>query len=785
MRAAGSAALAVVAPLVLLAAAFASLSAAQPWKPTPRVLDLDAKLASGPSDIVVLGSSFGFTDTHPPSLAAGLGQPQLSTKVLTVPGSSSPVWYATLKGRVIDAGLRPRLVLVVANMGALMQGRVDDAGQALLAEQLAAPDSALATKAGMIAPNDLWAALYRQRGRLRDAWRDGFRGGGVAALFGDAALADEAAETLFAKQTTQGMDVSARVLPGIDRAAALAEDVNLGVGLEVPTATFLPELAAAAHSIGAELVVALPPTQSSHPAGQRLSAAGETAVVAWAREAGVGWVDLRDEVYPSTAFRDGRHMTRQGAVRFSTSLGAALLEINALEGPVQPPATPPSVTRSGATSWPALAATGQMQTGCQVRINVPHLPPLGAASLRSAGIAAQSPLRVWSGTDALEQALGRAAVIEGCSGRWVPSGKGFLVGLAAEGGGLPRLELAGDAVLPPAGGLPATAWVYPGGALTWAWKEPLGAGPHSVETWVTPVGEGFGGGDAEIVLSAGTSRVALEESHDGVWHARLDLPEGGGTEVQLSAGGAAPFVWVGALTILGGDRPVSLVRESPARTVAIFAAPPTYAAPAPSVAQVPMPPRAGMGRFQVGTVDAVGCLRWEVTEDGAALPSLRAPQVRPFRTGTKTLRAEDSVYYSSSDGTPVASNGRTYRLRYREDRRCGRAQWLLDGDQLDQTLDARALRGLLGPPRLLTLSAKSDTELTADTKVRVELRRGEELVLERVLDGAALHDGVDLPLDLPAPGWFSLRVKADPGSPDLLLDGTVSDGMPAAAAPSE
>jgi hypothetical protein len=786
LRSAGGRLLAVLCPLVVLGTAWTVLRTVEPWHASDRVVAFNAALAETPPDVVVLGSSYARADTDPDALAEGLGAPGLRTVVLAVPGSSSAVWYAALKGRVVDAGLQPRLVLVVANMGSLMQGAVDDAGQALLAEQLPVGDAALAERAGMLAASDTWGTLFRHRSRLRDPWRERFRGGLVAAIFGDASLAEAASTRVFAAQARDGMEVHARVMPGVGQPAmgatagagsvAEAGGMDLAAGLDDPDATFLPHLSALARATGAQFVVALPPTHPSHPAGQRLSPAGEARVLAWARQAGIGWIDLREAPLPPSAYSDGRHMTHEGSVAFSALLGTALRDIDALEGPVRAPEPPAEVTRTGAPEWTAFQPAKSVQDGCLYRLEFPGLPPLSADQLHAAAAPAQSPLRVWSGDEELAPAASRSAVTEGCTGKWTTAGKGLLVSVSAAGAPPPRLTAAGEAVLP-AGTLPATAWVYPAGALEWSWRDDLGPGPRVVEVSVTPVGTGAG----EIVLTSGSARVPLRES-DGTWKGLLPLPEGGPLAVRLEAAPDAPFAWVGSLTVTIGGVPLHAIRAAAPHSVALFATPPTYARAPSAVAQLAMPGKAGMGRFLVDAVDSTGCLRWEVTENGTALPGLVVPRALPFRKSTRTLRHGDSVYYSSEDGTDVARNGRTYALRYRQDRRCGQAQWLLADDKLAATFGPRELRGLLGPPRWVRLAAVSDAELTDDSRVGFTFLRGGETVLAVELGAGALRTGVDLELPAATATGFELplllTVQADPHGPDLLLDGTLWDGPP-------
>ncbi len=766
-----AAALAAAGPAVVLALAWRTLSEAEPWEPSERVRGFEAALDAAPPDIVVLGSSYALADTDPAALAAAMGNPELRTVVLSVPGSASAVWYATLKGRVFDRGVHPRLVLVVGNMGAMMQGAVDDSGQARLREQLPAGDAALTAKAGMIRADDRLGLAFRQRARLRDGWREQFREGAVAALFGDGSLAATAAETVFAAEARDGMEQRGGLLPGVGGAAA---EIDLARGNDDPVQSFLPELAALAQANGARFVVALPPTHSSRPAGQWLSADGEALALTWARAAAAGWVDLRDRTYPPTAFSDGRHMSREGAGTFSTELGEALLTIHALEGPLRPPDPPVVVTRSGVP--PALTPARVANDGCLYRLDLPALPPLAADALFLAGAPARSPLQVESGGTLLTEAPGRAAVVAGCTGKWTLAGSTLLASVADPAAPAPEVHLAPEARLP-AGERPATSWVYPGGGLSWAWRPEPGRGAGTIELKLHPAGEGAGA----FFLAAGGRRERL--SFDGeALVGRIVLQEEDAS-VSVEAEADAPFALVASLTRTRGADVDFFVRETAPRSVALFATAPSYAAPPPAAVQIPLPADGATGRFLVDAVDEIGCLRWEVTEGDTLLPSLVLRMPVPPRKGPKTFRAGDSVYFRSSDESDVERNGRTYRLRYRAERRCGLSQWLLAGDVLTQTFDTRALRGLLGPVRALRLQASSDSELSDEIQLHMEVTRGKTVLHDQPVGAGALAAGFVVAWPAPATiaearAPLTLRLTADPLGPDLLLDGTLSDRAP-------
>ena len=567
----GCALAAVAGPLVLSGLAFRSLSAPLPWAPSLRVQAQDAAVRRDP-DVVVLGSSYALSDIAPARLAAALGQPGLEVALLATPGSPSAVWYAALHERVYAAGGRPRLVLVVATMGTLLQGVVPSGAVRHLREQGVRLTGALAAKAGVPAADDAVATALAQRATLRDAALAPFRSGLVGLLYGGdgATTADAASATVFAAQQAAGASAPGRLLPVVEEGDD-DPDANFRSTVDDPAESFLPELVTLARAHGAQVVVVLPPTAAGHLVGQYTSPAAEDATLRWAHAHGIGWVDLRDAAYPTSAFRDGRHMNARGAARFSDEAGAALVELGALAGAVRPPDLPATATREPAPPHPGLIPAATRADTCRRQWLLAALPPIDTASLFADGAGGITPLRVRSGEATLAPAAKWSDVTAGCTGTWGLNGRSLRVSLPSDAAPEPVLGLADEAPLR-AHGRPPSWWVYPGGALRWDWPTAPLAGRVRVDVRVHPVGAGSGA----FTLDAGPDTVVLTRDvrGDHVGSVELAAP----TSLRVRSTADAPFALVTTLGLTDPQRTVYVVRPVEGRTVA---APIVVAAGAP------------------------------------------------------------------------------------------------------------------------------------------------------------------------------------------------------------
>lgn len=765
-------------PVAVVVGAGLVLARPAEWTPSLRVQAQDAEVLARRPDVVVLGSSYAVTDTDPQALAAALGDPAPTVSVLGVPGSPSAVWYAVLRERVYGNGASPRLVVLVASMGTLMQGRVPEGTARLLVEQGGELDAPSARKAGLPSPDDTIATVRAQRARLRDAWVAAFRAVPTSLVFGVGHdVAEAAADEVFAAQASAGAGAPARSLPVVE-APDDDPEVSFAAALDDPAASFLPEIVALARSRGAEVAVAFPPTQSGKGAGQWASPAGEAAALRWAHDHGVGWVDLRDRTPPPSHFRDRRHMTPRGAATFSAELGAALRDLGGLAAPLRPPDLAPAAERVSPGGPPTFPPAAASTDGCAYSARFPELPPLDDAALFLGGLGAASPLQVTVAGVALDRAARRSELNEGCTGTWSFTAPRLAVSLPAADAPRPVLALTPEFPIRRAG-LPPTWWLYPGGGGRWSWAEPPTAGATEVEVELRTLGAGEGG----YRLRVGDQTVVLTSAADGAWSARLRT-EVAPSGVTVEADADAPYALVTALRLQAGSRAVSVVAPAGPRAVSLLGATTPWPDPPPATGELAAD-SADRGWFRVPHDDRAACLPYEVTEDGVARPGQIQTRPVAYRPAvTRTQLVGDRVWFRSSDGRPIAGNESRYALRYRADRACGSAHWLYPGDTIPIEVGARELGALLGPPRALVLHGTPTQDDGGAVSVRVE--SGGVEVARGAAPLAQLAAGWSLALPAPAslaaaraPLRVTLSLPA--GGAAVVTEAQLLDAPPASA----
>ena len=421
-------------------------------------------------DVVVLGNSAARFGIDPDGLADALG---LDVVALTRPASGAATWTALLRHAVRDVGATPDLVVVASPTRAALADRVTEAGARRdLAALLGPGDADLATALGdaawdRIAPDGATALRVTTLGALA-RW-------GAWALDG---------------------------APGLDPVDAWPAAAD-------PEDGHLPALRDAIHALGARWVLVLMPIAPARRA--RLDPPEEAhRLIAWARDAGAGVVDLRDLPLPAAAWRDAAHLGPAGRDAVTDALSDALR--GAVDHDTLPAPAPRQPARAiGTTGWPD--------------------PPAGVADgpcVRLDDVAWRS-LSPW--------ALARAGL---------PIGPP-VIAVDAEGtlpwiGPRNARDMARGVTVTPSG-LRACSDT----PLRWTWAEPVRDGPR----WVAP--------GAQL-------RVELDGPDRSPWRIALAMPTGDPTRVAVDratalvtrSGRRAMFDGVGGrdghdVTVRGGD----------------------------------------------------------------------------------------------------------------------------------------------------------------------------------------------------------------------------------------
>jgi hypothetical protein len=122
-----------------------------------------------------------------------------------------------------------------------------------------------------------------------------------------------------------------------------------------------------------------------------------------------------------------------------------------------------------------------------------------------------------------------------------------------------------------------------------------------------------------------------------------------------------------------------------------------------------------------------------VLEDGAALGPANVPcgDVRHQGHGA-SCHTTDRVFFTASDGSDPATNGRTYTLALDPARRCGDAAWLYPTDELGVRFAGADVATLPDGVGYVRLSARYLNRRPARLELRVLV--DDEVVLTEVLD---------------------------------------------------
>lgn len=324
-----AAALAVFVPLaIVLGAASQGVS----LRARPAIVEaFEERLALGPPEVVVLGSSLANTDVDEGLLADRLGVPRRQVVALTLPRATAPHAYAILRNRVFGGGHRPSVVLWVGALTALATPDVlgDEAAERLV-RQLEGDEDVLARKTfGLGAA--LWLPVLRAKAEA-SRWRGEFVGAARHGLVGLVWAQDPAAGARLEQRARRTVLREAALV----RQRAVARPTALGLdgvdaldlrGLDVARDSLVGDLVSLAVGGGAVPVFVRAPFPPTHATNDLVPAEVEAAVIDAIREGGGVYLDLRDLGLGDDAFRDMRHLTREGAGRFTEAVAEAVASV--------------------------------------------------------------------------------------------------------------------------------------------------------------------------------------------------------------------------------------------------------------------------------------------------------------------------------------------------------------------------------------------------------------------------------------------------------------------------
>jgi hypothetical protein len=175
-------------------------------------------------------------------------------------------------------------------------------------------------------------------------------------------------------------------------------------------------------------------------------------------------------------------------------------------------------------------------------------------------------------------------------------------------------------------------------------------------------------------------------------------------------------------------------------------------------------------------LDRGRCSPLRVLENETALPQHNRGRSEVLGANAKPGRVvheTDGLFFRSSDGSPPASNGRSYRVQFTEDRRCNAYRWVYPGDKL-ALLPHKALLKLLGRgANLLVMAGLLSEERPPEEPIlTIMLDVDEQPLFSRVLTANEL-DGTSREWPLPSRVLERARIRLGletaAGAPYVLL----------------
>lgn len=285
------------------------------WTPAAAVTDVPEQ-----ARVVVVGSSIAMADVTEAGLQRGLDRPVVH---LGERAAQPAHWLAVVRHRVLDAGVRPELVVVVSPLDVLLRERLrSDVDTERLLALLTRPDPALWTRA----VGDDGRARFWGRQRVaarRVAW--GWLGGWLPGVLG------------WTDALAQARDQASAIPRDVDRPRWVVDPAAPRPGQAsdrpqdreparetVETWGLIPQLADDVAAAGATLVVVAPPVRPSERGPPCTRSRHHQAVQAALEARGVWVVDASEAPLDETWFRTRYHLEAPGPDRFTELLVGVL-----------------------------------------------------------------------------------------------------------------------------------------------------------------------------------------------------------------------------------------------------------------------------------------------------------------------------------------------------------------------------------------------------------------------------------------------------------------------------
>ncbi len=737
------------------------------WAPSAAVEAIDARFRVAPPDILAVGHSKTTTDIDPAVMRA-TQTPPAEFGVLQAYGSTAPTWYAMLRYRVFEQGLRPRLVLITADVPSMLSTRPSGRSLTTLSEQMPAADAVLAEKA--LGGHPLWVRFQGQRVVWREGATIAVRDAVVEALFaapGEGhARAEGALALVFAAEALSGT-AQAHAVPVVEVEREREPKV-------MPADSLVPDLVAIAQANGAKIVFVALPFAPSAARPDQVDAERERLLIELLNASGAGWVDLRGLALSDADFLDDLHLNRRGRKTLSAALLAALSQSGALEdGPIAAAALPqrPSAVRREGQPDPLPDLVPRLREApCGWDAAAPELASWSEPALTAAGWPREAaPLTLVMDGTPRRRRVRRAELGPECLGAYAHFGAGFSWSSAAEGEGVPKVAWNETVPMVLAGGQEVW-WVPPGTRLVLDVAEPWGEEELVVNVKARVFGEGAG--ELEV---PGTGRLPLGDEElslrgaapAGSWRVILSSPSGG------------PALLVEHLGLGEGDRRELVVAQATAGSVRLFDDVTLVEGGAALSADEPKnvgksyvitlaPALSALGNDRLTESGRLPCSPLRVADAEGTLPVVKVNELRSGAAGSAASRGLLSF------NPPVGRAGEGFRLKLDTDRRCrGTRYWIYPGDQLQSAARSVQLKKLGGELGAVLIDAGVLGEGSGSLTVRLSAN---DTVFDAELSLAALAAGaheLPLPHGLRGDKALSISLSTASDAPFVLVESVV------------
>ncbi|MEC7983872.1 MAG: hypothetical protein VX278_01830 [Myxococcota bacterium] len=691
--------------------------------------------------------------------------------------ASTPEWYAMLKNRVYQQGLKPDLVLIPSTLKRMMLTKPRGDRQTMrLKEQLGEYEPVIQRKVfGQERDDTTLGRMRFRRTKLKDQILNQIKGLSIMLTSASAKSisegideADPALERVFGGENARDFDLDARVIPVVD--TRMADDQKDGAKdqEDVAESDLLADFAALVEENGARLVfVNLPVTkglQTNRVSREMPSRSEQQRAFRKMKELGLGYIDVSDLDrlgLKKSDFRDATHLGVSGQKVVTRALIDILKTADILrtEKPLPLP--------QGVDITETWSRSGVLQGLPKLKLRYPEAEQpcraqaaLGPVSQKTYAIRRSglpNPLYIYAdGQPITVTSNAKTIDFSACEGTAYFGRRGLLLSLPTAGvesvslalNPSPEVEADGEKVV----------WLVPGTTVTLRFR---GIAQGS-KPYIKLVGTAVGDSQAPAVVQR-DSQVRPMENKESLWYTQSDL-DCRGDDCQISFSSPKDGPWIAIQNVdLHVDKTQKRILgtgfegafQTSINLLGDKDLPPHTSNPPPTISLKPAISldKRGFGVMEIPELEwlsnhkilrrthAKHATPLLLLEDGQPMELQSCRDLRKkTRPGIFCERDKKLHFVSSDDRDPTADPSR-YRIALRADRR-NRGWWIYPGDTLTFGRSPKRLGVFQRAPDSIQLriwSFRPDVEKTESTTLQV--RSGENILLDTMLD-ANSGDGV-------------------------------------------